>query len=87
MEFEKETLKKREKCRKFVKDSIVAQMEDGIKWGIMTDWRHSYFTMSNIILSSLVPAYESMVLKSFAKLHDKGLVARKHRTVLWSVND
>lgn len=46
---EERTLEMREQCRQFVKDSILSQMEDLGKWGIMTDFRYSYFTSSKCI--------------------------------------
>ena len=37
-----------------VKASAMAQMTEFSQWGIMTDWRYSYFTMQ--------PEYQAMVL-------------------------
>ena len=45
---EKEALQKRHIVREFVKRSALSQMQDYNKWGIMTDWRYSYLTMSKI---------------------------------------
>lgn len=53
------------------------QMAEFQKWGIMTDWRYSYFTM--------MPAYQTMVLRSFQKFVKKGLVFRGNRPIFWSV--
>ena len=39
-------LEMRKKCREFVRDSMLSQMEDLQKWGILTDFRYSYFTSS-----------------------------------------
>lgn len=59
---------------------MVLQMEEQKDlWGIMSDWRLSYFTM--------MPAYQSMVLKSFAKLIAQGHVFRGDRPVFWSIDN
>ena len=71
-------LKKRKKCREFVKDSIISQMNDLSKWGILTDFRYSYFTM--------MPEYEANVIERFADLMDKRMVSRGSRPVFWSVD-
>lgn len=52
-------------------------MQDLVKWGIMTDWRYSYFTM--------MPAYESHLLNQFALLTKKGLIFRGQRAVFYSI--
>jgi isoleucyl-tRNA synthetase len=39
-------LEERKACREYVRDSIISQMDDYQRWGIMTDFRHSFFTMS-----------------------------------------
>ena len=74
---EESILSQRKKCRQFVKDSIISQMNDLSKWGILTDFRYSYFTM--------MPAYEANVLERFADLMDKRMVSRGNRPVFWSV--
>lgn len=43
---EKEAIRKRAIIREYVKRSALSQMQDYAKWGIMTDWRYSYLTMS-----------------------------------------
>lgn len=43
---EKEVVRNRAKIREYVKSSAISQMQDYNKWGIMTDWRYSYLTMS-----------------------------------------
>lgn len=46
-------------------------MQDYSKWGIMTDWRYSYLTMSKLLLfiyHYIVPTYESTVIGNFSKL-------------------
>lgn len=60
-----------------VKDSLLEQMNDHKKWGIMTDWRHSYYTM--------MPEYQAMVLNKFSQLVNKGMIDRSDRPVFWSV--
>jgi len=52
-------------------------MNDLSKWGILTDFRYSYFTM--------MPAYEANVIERFADLMDKRMVSRGSRPVFWSV--
>jgi len=52
-------------------------MNDLKKWGIMTDWRHSYYTM--------MPEYQAMVLNKFSQFVNKGMVDRSDRPVFWSV--
>lgn len=47
-------LEMREQCRDFVKDSVLSQMEDLSKWGIMTDFRYSYFTSSKLFCKVIV---------------------------------
>jgi isoleucyl-tRNA synthetase len=47
------------------------------QWGIMTDWRHSYFTM--------MPNYQAMVLRKFGELIRKKMVYRGNRPVFWSI--
>jgi isoleucyl-tRNA synthetase len=49
-ESEKEAVKRRYIIREYVKRSALSQMQDYNKWGIMTDWRYSYLTMSNFIV-------------------------------------
>jgi isoleucyl-tRNA synthetase len=56
---------------------MMLQMEELQQWGIMTDWRYSYFTM--------MPAYQAMVLRKFAEFLRKGIVFRGDRPVYWSV--
>ena len=75
---ELEVLEKRAICREYVKDSILVQMDDLSKWGILTDFRYSYFTM--------MPTYEANVLERFADLIEKKLVMRGDRPVFWSVD-
>ncbi|CDW87946.1 isoleucyl-trna synthetase [Stylonychia lemnae] len=43
---EKQILKNRQKCKEFVRSSILSHMEQYQKWGIMCDLRQSYFTMN-----------------------------------------
>ena len=62
-----------------VKDSMMAQMAELQHWGVMTDWRYSYFTM--------MPTYQSMVLRKFGEFIRKGLVFRGDRPVFWSVEN
>ena len=45
-QFESEALRKRKIIREYAKRSALTQMQDYNKWGIMTDWRYSYLTMS-----------------------------------------
>ena len=71
------TLQKRATCREYVKESILAQMSDLSKWGILTDFRYSYFTM--------MPTYEANVVERFADLLDKKMVKVGDRPVFWSV--
>ena len=47
------------------------------QWGIMTDWRYSYFT--------LLPLYQSMVLRSFSSFVAKRMVTWSDRPLMWSV--
>lgn len=49
------------------------------QWGIMSDWRLSYFT--------LMPTYQSMVIKKFAKFASKGMIFRGDRPVFWSIDN
>jgi isoleucyl-tRNA synthetase len=49
-ESEKKAIKRRGIIREYVKRSALSQMQDYNKWGIMTDWRYSYLTMSNRFL-------------------------------------
>ena len=60
-----------------VKDSMMLQMSELQQWGIMTDWRYSYFT--------LMPSYQAMVLRVFGQFMRKGLVFRGDRPIFWSV--
>ena len=53
------------------------QMKDLSTWGILTDYRYSYLTMS--------PQYEANVLDRFADLIDKKMVRTGSRPVFWSV--
>jgi isoleucyl-tRNA synthetase len=54
-------------------------MEAFSKWGILTDFRYSYFTM--------MPAYEVQVLERFADLMAKKMVTVGERPVFWSSNE
>lgn len=54
------------------------QMAELQQWGVMTDWRYSYFTM--------MPDYQATVLRCFSELIGKGYVTRGHRPVFWSVS-
>lgn len=56
---------------------MAVQMAELQQWGIMTDWRYSYFT--------LLPLYQSMVLRSFSTFVQKRMVTWSDRPVLWSV--
>jgi isoleucyl-tRNA synthetase len=60
-----------------VKDSMMLQMNELQQWGIMTDWRYSYFT--------LMPSYQAMVIRKFGQFMQKGMVTRSDRPVFWSV--
>ena len=60
-----------------MKDSIMRQMKDLSRWGILTDFRYSCFTM--------MPSYEANVLDRFADLMDRGLIQSGSRPVFWSV--
>lgn len=42
---EREILRTRKGVESRVKDSLMLQMEELQQWGIMTDWRYSYFTL------------------------------------------
>jgi isoleucyl-tRNA synthetase len=53
-------------------------MNELAQWGIMTDWRYSYFT--------LMPAYQAMVIRTFGELIDRRLVLWSDRPVLWSTS-
>lgn len=70
-------MKIRNRVTEGVKDSIMVQMAELQDWGIMADWRHSYFT--------LMPQYQAMVLRQFAALIRKKLIYRGSRPVFWSV--
>jgi len=59
-----------------VKDSMAVQMAELQQWGIMTDWRYSYFTM--------MPSYQAMVLRKFKEFIEKRMVVWGDRPVLWS---
>ena len=54
-------LEQRKKCRQFVKDSILLQMKDLTTWGILTDFRYSYLTMSkfSFLLKRLKPSFSA----------------------------
>ena len=69
--WEAESLRKRQVCRKFVKDSIMSYLEQVESWGLITNWRHSYFTMSL--------DYELMVLDSFKELLKKSKFSLRYR--------
>mmetsp|Transcript_3334 Transcript_3334/g.5538 ORF Transcript_3334/g.5538 Transcript_3334/m.5538 type:complete len:219 (+) Transcript_3334:634-1290(+) len=62
-----------------VKDSLMVQMNELQQWGVMADWRYSYFTS--------MPAYQSMVLRSFADLIKRNQIYWGDRPVLWSVKE
>ena len=73
---EKDHMKIRKGIEESVKDSLMVQMSELQQWGIMTDWRYSYFTLQ--------PSYQAMVLRSFADLIEQGLIQWGDRPVLWS---
>jgi isoleucyl-tRNA synthetase len=52
-------------------------MSEMQQWGIMTDWRYSYFTR--------MPSYQTMVLRRFSEFIRKGMVFRGDRPLFWSV--
>ena len=56
---------------------MMIQMAELQQWGIMADWRYSYF--------SLMPAYQSMVIRKFGQLIRNKMVFRGDRPVFWSV--
>ena len=54
-------------------------MNELSQWGIMTDWRYSYFTMQ--------PEYQAMVLREFGNMMKKRVVYWGDRPALWSVKE
>lgn len=48
------------------------------QWGIMADWRYSYFSM--------MPKYQATTLRKFADLIRKGYIYRGSRPVFWSTS-
>ena len=70
-------LASRKVLKEQVQDSMAVQMSELQQWGIITDWRYSYFTM--------MPAYQAMVLRKFNEFIQRRMVAWSDRPVLWSV--
>ncbi|XP_071034402.1 isoleucine--tRNA ligase, mitochondrial isoform X1 [Parasteatoda tepidariorum] len=52
------------------------QMNSFLKWGLVADWKNSYFTCD--------PNYVVQQLKTFQDLYEKGLVFRDFKPVYWS---
>jgi isoleucyl-tRNA synthetase len=76
-EHEKKHMKTRQVVQQGVTDSMMLQMNEMQEWGIMADWRYSYFTM--------MPTYQAMVLRKFSEFIRKGMVFRGDQPVFWSV--
>jgi isoleucyl-tRNA synthetase len=56
---------------------MALQMDELKTWGIMADWRYSYFTM--------MPTYQAMVIRKFGEFVRKNMAFRGDRPIFWSV--
>jgi isoleucyl-tRNA synthetase len=59
---------RRNACRDLVKTQTIEHMQSLEKWGILADYRYSYFTMQ--------PSYEANVLERFADMQSRKLIER-----------
>lgn len=66
----------RVRCEAFAKKWIDIQCESFRRLGVFADWDHKYLTMA--------PSYEAGIIKTFAKLIERGAVYQSKKPVQWS---
>ena len=69
-------LQVREQSEAYARKFIDIQRDEFRRLGVFGDWEHPYLTLD--------PAYEASVIRSFAKIVEKGLVYRSKKPVFWS---
>ncbi len=67
----------RQACAEFSASYIETQRTQFKRLGVLADWEHEYRTMD--------PAYEAVILETFASFVDQGLVYRSKKPVYWSI--
>ncbi|MFP6900730.1 MAG: class I tRNA ligase family protein, partial [Opitutales bacterium] len=74
---EVDTLELRRACKEFSEGFIETQRTQFKRLGVLADWDREYRTMD--------PAYEAVVLRTFAEFVENGLVYRSKKPVYWSI--
>jgi isoleucyl-tRNA synthetase len=69
----------REECRKYATKFLDLQRSQFIRLGGLGRWNDPYLTMS--------PQYESVILETFYKCYEQGLVYKGLKSVYWCVHD
>ncbi len=71
------TAELREACAAFSKSYIEKQRGQFKRLGVLADWENEYRTMN--------PAYEAVILRTFAKFVEQDIVYRSKKPVYWSI--
>ncbi|MDA0768130.1 MAG: isoleucine--tRNA ligase [Verrucomicrobia bacterium] len=66
----------RRRCEAFARGWIDTQRESFRRLGVLGDWQNPYLTLD--------PAYEADIIRTFAKLVDRGAIYQSHKPVQWS---
>ena len=69
----------REECRKYATKYLDLQREQFKRLGVLGRWERPYFTMD--------PQYESVVLETFYRCYEQGLVYKGLKSVYWCIHD
>ena len=72
-------LEVREECRKYATKYLDLQREQFKRLGVLGRWDRPYSTMN--------PQYESVVLETFYKCYEQGLVYKGLKSVYWCIHD
>lgn len=66
----------RRRCETFARGWIDTQRESFRRLGVLGDWGNPYLTLD--------PAYEAEIIRTFAKLAERGAIYQSHKPVQWS---
>jgi isoleucyl-tRNA synthetase len=69
----------REECRKYATKYLDLQREQFKRLGVLGRWERPYSTMD--------PQYESVVLETFYRCYEQGLVYKGLKSVYWCIHD
>lgn len=65
-------------CRSYARKWVDTQRQEFENLGVLMDWANPYLTMDF--------SYESVIMRSFGKLVEKGFIERKNKTVPWCLS-